>query len=165
MNLDPTIVRQQIENLKVSYPDLIEDDESWQMSLESETDLPALLTAIVRKIEDAKALAVGTKDRLDELEKRKARFEERVDAMRQLAFKMMQAAEVNKIELAEATLSLRNGAQQLVGEADPAALPDTLCKVSRTIDRTKVKEALKAGQEVPGFTLSNAAPSLSIRVK
>lgn len=165
MNLDPTIIRRQLENLKVSYPEILEDDEAWQISLESETDLPALMTAIVRKIEDAKALAVGTKDRLEDLEKRKARFEDRVEAMRQLAFKLMQAAEVNKLELAEATLSLRNGAQQIVGEADPATLPDDFCKVSRTIDRTKIKEALKAGKEVPGFSLSNAAPSLSIRVK
>jgi hypothetical protein len=165
MNLDPTIIRRQLENLKVSYPEILEDDEAWQMSLESETDLPALMTAIVRKIEDAKALAVGTKDRLEELEKRKARFEDRVEAMRQLAFKMMQAAEVSKLELAEATLSLRNGAQQIVGEADPSALPDELCKISRSPDRTKIKDALKAGQTVPGFSLSNAAPSLSIRVK
>jgi hypothetical protein len=165
MNLDPTIIRRQLENLKVSYPEILEDDEAWQMSLESETDLSALMTTIVRKIEDAKALAVGTKDRLEELEKRKARFEDRVEAMRQLAFKLMQAAQVNKLELAEATLSLRNGAQQIVGEADPTTLPDDFCKVSRTIDRTKIKEALKAGKEVPGFSLSNAAPSLSIRVK
>ena len=165
MELNPNAIRQQIENLKVSFPDLIEDDESWQMSLESETDLAELMTNLVRKIEDAKALVIGTKDRFEELEKRKARFEHRIDALRQLAFKLMQAAEVNKLELPEATLSLRNGAQQLVGEADPTAMPDELCKVSRTIDRTKVKEAIKAGKDVPGFTLSNAAPSLSIRVK
>jgi predicted nuclease with TOPRIM domain len=165
MELNPNLIRQQIENLKVSYPDLVEDEETWQMSLESQTDLAELLTNVVRKIEDAKALAVGTKDRLEELEKRKARFEHRVDALRQLAFKLMSAAEVNKLELAEATLSLRNGTPQLIGEADPTLLPDDLCKVSRSIDRTKVKDALKSGRDVPGFSLSNSAPSLSIRVK
>jgi hypothetical protein len=163
--LDPTIIRRQIENLKVSFPDLAGDDESWQVSLESETDLSELLTNIIRKIDDSKALVIGTKDRFEELEQRKARFEHRIDALRQLAFKLMQSAEVTKLELPEATLSLRNGAQQLVGEADAASLPDDLCKVSRSIDRTKVKEALKAGKDVPGFSLSNAAPSLSIRVK
>jgi ribosomal protein L7Ae-like RNA K-turn-binding protein len=57
------------------------------MSLESETDLAELLTNLVRKIEDAKALVIGTKDRFEELEQRKARFEHRIDALRQLAFK------------------------------------------------------------------------------
>jgi Siphovirus Gp157 len=163
--LDPTVIRRQIENLKVSFPDLAGDDESWQMSLESETDLAELLTNLIRKIDDAKALVIGTKDRFEELEQRKARFEHRIDALRQLAFKLMQSAEVTKLELPEATLSLRNGAQQLVGEADAASLPDELCKISRNPDRTKIKEALKAGQTVPGFQLSNAQPSLSIRIK
>jgi hypothetical protein len=163
--LDPTIIRRQIENLKVSFPDLAGDDESWQMSLESETDLAELLTNVVRKIDDAKALVIGTKDRFEELEQRKARFEHRIDALRQLAFKLMQSAEVTKLELPIATLSIRNGAQQIVGENKPEHLPDDLCKVSRAIDRTKVKEALKAGKYVPGFSLSNAEPSLSIRVK
>jgi hypothetical protein len=163
--LDPTVIRRQIENLKVSFPDLAGDDESWQMSLESETDLAELLTNLVRKIDDAKALVIGTKDRFEELEQRKARFEHRIDALRQLAFKLMQSAEVTKLELPEATLSLRNGAQQLVGEADATTLPDELCKISRNPDRTKIKEALKAGQTVPGFSTVERTPSLSIRIK
>jgi hypothetical protein len=164
-NFNPQIVRQQIENLKVAYPALIEDDESWQMSLESETDLHGFLTDIVRKIEDTKALVIGTKDRFEELKARKDRFEYRIEALRELAFKAMHAAEVAKVELPEATLSLRAGTQQLIGEADANSLPDELCKISRSPDRTAIKDALKTGQTVPGFTLSNSQPSLSIRIK
>lgn len=165
MQLNPLVIRQQIENLKVAHPDLLEDDEAWQMSLESETGIDDLLTNIVRQIEDAKALVIGTKDRSEELDKRRKRFEHRIEALRDLAFKIMHSAELARLELPEATLSLRAGTQQLVGEADPASLPDTLCNVSRSLDRTAIKEALKAGQTVPGFTLSNSPPSLSIRIK
>lgn len=165
MRLDPFVVRQQIANLKVSHPDLVEDDEAWALSLESETELDEMLTRIVRRIEDAKALALGTKDRYEELKARKERFEARVEALRGLAFKLMEAANVRSRELPEATLSLRNGQPQIVGDADPATLPDDLCKISRTPDRTAIKDALKAGQTVPGFNLSNSQPSLSIRIK
>lgn len=165
MQLNPMVIRQQIENLKISHPSLMEDDEAWQASLESETGLHDILTNIVRRIEDTKALVVGTKDRFEELKARKDRFEHRVEALRELAFKLMQAADVAKVELPEATLSLRAGTQQLVGDAEPASLPDDLCKISRSIDRTAVKDALKVGQTVPGFQLSNSPPSLSIRVK
>lgn len=165
MKLDPAAIRQQIENLKVSYPALAEDDEAWQISLESETDLLAFLIGVVRKIEDTKALIVGTKDRFDELKARKDRFEHRIDALREIAFKAMQAADLPKIELPEATLSIRAGQQQIVGDADPASLPDPLCKISRDLNRTAIKDALKAGVTVPGFSLSNAQPSLSIRIK
>lgn len=165
MQLDPRIVRQQIENLKVSYPDLIEDDEAWQASLESETDAHELLRSIVFRIDDAKAMVIGTKDRFEELKARKDRYESRIEGLRELAFKIMQSAELAKIELPEATLSLRAGTQQLVGDADPASLPDDLCKISRDLDRKAIKDALKTGQTVPGFELSNSPPSLTIRIK
>jgi nitrogen fixation/metabolism regulation signal transduction histidine kinase len=144
---------------------LAEDDEAWQMSLESETSINDFLTAIVRQIEDAKALVIGTKSRFEELDARKKRFEHRIEALRELAFKIMHTAEIAKAELPEATLSLRAGQQQLVGDADPAALPDSFVKISRILDRAAIKDALKTGQIVPGFELSNSPPSLSIRIK
>ena len=163
--LDPRIVRQQIENLKIAHPELLEDDEAWIATLESETSFEDLLTSVVRRIEDTKALADGTAGRLDELHARTDRFLHRIDTLRNLAFKIMQAAELAKVELPEATLSLRAGTQQLIGEADPKELPDELCKISRNLNRTAIKEALKTGLTVPGFELSNSPPLLTIRIK
>ena len=163
--LDPRLVRQQIENLKIAHPELLEDDEAWIATLESETSFEDLLTSVVRRIEDTKAMIIGTKDRFEELKSRKERFEHRVDTLRNLAFKIMQAAELAKVELPEASLSLRAGTQQLVGEADPKELPDELCKISRDLNRTAIKDALKTGLTVPGFELSNSPPSLTIRIK
>lgn len=163
MYLNPEIIKRQIENLKLIHPELADDD--WQLSIESETDLHELLTNIVHQIDDSKALVIGTKARFEELAARKDRFERRIEALRELAFKLMHAAEVAKVELPEATLSLRAGTQQLVGDADPTTLADEFCKISRDLNRTAIKDALKAGQTIPGFQLSNATPSLSIRIK
>jgi len=165
MQLNPLVIRQQIENLKVAYPTLVEDDEAWQMSLESETNINELLTTIVRRIEDTRALSSGTSERLEELAARKLRFEHRIKALRELIFKIMSAAELAKIELPECTLSLRGGQQQLVGDVDPQELPDSFVRISRVVDRTAIKDALKTGQTVPGFELSNSQPSLTIRIK
>jgi len=163
--LDPRDVRQQVENLKIVHPELLEDDESWLASLESETDFTDLLTNIVERIDDTKAMVVGTKDRFEELKARKDRFEHRIEMLRGLLFNLMQAADVAKVELPIATLSLRAGQQQLIGEPDPFFLPEHFRKTVVTADRTKIKEALKAGESVEGCELSNSPPSLSIRVK
>jgi hypothetical protein len=165
MQFNPHLVRQQVENLKVIHPELLEDEEAWLASLESETDFDEILTTIVRRIEDTKALAIGTKDRLEELKSRKDRFEQRIETLRELVFKIMHTAEIAKRELPECTLSLRGGTPQLVGDADPKDLPEELCKISRNLNRTAIKEALKDGQMVPGFSLSNSPPSLTIRIK
>lgn len=165
MNINPQVVRQQIENLKISHPEILEDDEAWLASLESETKFEELLTQLVRRIEDTKALAEGTAGRLEELKARKDRLLHRMESLRGLLFKLMDSAELQKLELAEATITVRKGQPQLIGEADPFFLPEHFCKISRTVDRTAVKDALKTGKEVPGFSLSNSPPSLTIRIK
>lgn len=165
MSINPDIIKRQIENLRISYPELVEDAEGWLLSLESETDLDTALTSIVRQISDTKALEDGTKVRLEELRARADRFGRREDILRGLAFKLLEVAGVKKRELPEATLSIRNGQAKLIGEADPETVPDEFCKVTRSIDRTKVKDAIKSGRDVPGFTLSNGEQSLAIRIK
>lgn len=162
---NPLVVRQQIENLKISHPELLEDDEAWLSSLESETRFEELLTQVVRRIEDTKALADGMAGRLTELQERKARFLHRMESLRDLLFKLMESAELNKLELAEATISVRKGQPKVIGDADPKDLPDELCNISRDLNRSAIKDVLKTGKEVPGFSLSNSPPSLSIRIK
>lgn len=165
MQLDPLLVQQQIANLLLQYPELAEDEILRADMIEGETDAFSLLTEIVRRIEDAKALRDGTKDRLDDLKFRKDRFARRIDALRDLAFKVMDFANLQKAELAEATLSIRKGQPQIVGEPDIAKLPDNLIKIIREPDKAAIKEALQNGKSVPGCELGNGHPSISIRIK
>lgn len=161
--LDPRVVRQQIENLKLMHPELLEDDEAWLASLESETKFEELLTQVVRRIEDTKALAEGMAGRLTELQERKSRFLHRMESLRGLLFKLMDSAELNKLELAECTLSIRNVAPSVV-ITNEENLPDIACKFERKPDKTKIKELLKTGQ-VAGATMSNGGKKLAMRVK
>lgn len=163
--LDPTIIRHQIDNLSIAYPDLATDEEDWSLALASETDLDDLLVMLVRRIDDTKALLEGTDGRLKELQSRKERFGRRIEAYRTLILKLMSAADVKTRELAEATLSVCNVAPKVVGEPDPLTLPDDLVVVQRKPDRTAIKEALQAGREVTGCQLSNGDVSLTVRVK
>lgn len=163
MNINPEIVKRQIENLKVLHVDLFEDEEAWLLALESETDMDALLTSIVRRIEDSKALVLGTKDRAEELAARRRRFEDRIESLRTLAFKIMEAADIAKIELPEVTLSVRNVAPSVV-ITDEDNLPDIACKFERKPDKAKIKELLATGL-VAGAAMTNGGKILSIRIK
>lgn len=165
MQLDPLQVQQQIANLLLQYPELQEDAVLRADMIEAETDANELLTQIVRRIEDAKALRDGTKDRLDDLKNRKDRFGRRIDALRELALKIMDAANLRSVELPEATLSIRKEQLQIVGEPDLARLPDSLVKIIREPDKGAIKEALQSGRSVPGCELGNGQPSISIRIK
>jgi hypothetical protein len=158
-------LRLEIEALLREFPDLADDEILRADMLEGETDIREIVTSVNRMMEDAKALRDGTVARLDELASRKGRFQQRMDFGRELIRKILESAQIRKLELAEVTVSLRNNAPALMGEHDPESMPSEFCKVTRTIDRKKVREALEAGRDVEGFYLSNAAPSLMVKVK
>jgi Siphovirus Gp157 len=161
--LDPAIISRSIANLLLQNPELAEDEVLRADMIEGETDAFALLTDIVRRIEDAKALEVGTAGRLAELKTRKERFGRRIDGLRTLAFKIMEACELSKLEMAEATLSLRNVAPSVV-IVDEESLPDIACKFERKPDKAKIKELLMTGP-VSGASMGNGSKAISIRIK
>jgi hypothetical protein len=166
MRIDLQIVQHQIANLQTTYPDLTADEEGWMLALSGETELDELLTMLVTKIGDTDALLDGTAIRAEELAARQARFKRRIEAYRALIFKLMEAAELPKRELPLATISVRKGTPKVI-ITDEAALPDTVCKFTRKPDLALIKDILtnSPSPPLPGATLSNAEPSITIRVK
>lgn len=165
LETETDLLRTQIAMLLNDYPDLQEDEFLRADMLEGSTDMHAVLTSIHRMIDDAKGLRDGTAARLDDLAARKARFQQRVDFGRDLICKIMDTADLRKVELPEVTLSMRKNPPRVIGDPDASLLPDELTRVVRSPDKAKIREALEAGRDVPGCALSNSPPSLSIRVK
>lgn len=99
---------------------------------------------------------------MKEMSERRDRYGRQQEAARDGIFRIMQAAELTKLELPEATLSVRPGAVRVV-ITDEADLPDSFVRVKREADKAAIKDALKAGQFVPGAALSNGGPTLHVR--
>lgn len=158
-------LRLEIEAMLRAYPDLADDEVARLDTLDGETDVREVLISLARMLDDTHALQEGVHGRIEELKARKDRFSSRAEFLRDLIFKLMASANFKKLELPLVTLSLRNNPRALIGDADPATLPDELVKITRAVDRRKVREAIDAGHDVPGFQLSNAPPSLMVRVK
>jgi hypothetical protein len=162
---DADALRREIERLLLEYPELVDDEVLRADMLDGSTDIGDILTSLIHTIQDATALEEGTRARLVELKLRGQRFTMRVEFVRALIFKIMETAQLKKLELSEATLLIRANPQQIVGELDAAMLPDELCRIKREPDKAKIRARLLEGGEVPGCMLSNAPPSLMVRVK
>jgi hypothetical protein len=159
-------LHQQIANLYLQFPELKDDDEMLRVdTLEGATDLKELATAILNALADARALHDGAQLRMDELKARQDRFKMRGEFLRAMLLKILQTIDVRKLELAVATVTIKAGQPRLIGDPDPNALPDELCRISREPDRAKIRDSLLRGRIVPGFTLSNGEPSLAVYVK
>jgi hypothetical protein len=160
---DARQLQQEIANLYLQFPELKGDDEMLKVdTLEGATNLKEFLSAVLDGYGKAQEGVIGSKARLDDIRARHTRYEMRVDFLRGMMQKILAAADIRKVELPEATLSMKNGQPKVIGEVDPAALPDEFCRIKREPDKEKIKTALLNGQTVDGFSLSNGEPSLAV---
>ena len=163
MRLDAHIVTQQITALLLTYPELAEDEILRADMIEAETEAHDLLRKIEQARQDAIAMAGAVATLIAGLELRLGRFERREKGLRELAFKIMQVANLRKIELPEASYGIRNVPPSVL-ITDESALPDAAFKFVKTLSKTKVKELLQAGP-VAGACMSNGSATLSIRTR
>jgi hypothetical protein len=156
-------LRRQIEALIRDNPDMMEDEYLRVDMLDGETDIKGALTALVAEVGYSEAIVEALAQRMQKYTARKARIAHRAEVLRELILKVLQSADLKKIELAEATLSQTKRPPQIIGEPDADELPDELVKIKREPDKAKIRAALLAGVTVPGVVLSNSAPGLTIR--
>ena len=157
-------VVREISDLIAVYPEL-EDDETLRAdTLEGATDINSVLAKLVQEREAAYGMADGIKVPVDDLRQRKARLERRGDGYGEAIEKIMNAAGLNKVTLPNATLSITNAAPP-VTISDEAAIPERFIRTKREIDKTAINAAVKAGEEIPGVVIGNAATRLTVRVK
>ena len=97
MNL--AIVRQQISNLLLELPELADDDVLRSDMLEAETDAHEFLRMLERRRQEAEHLTEAIAANITALSERKARMWRREEAMRKLMLKVMEAADLRKVEL------------------------------------------------------------------
>lgn len=157
-------LKQQIDALLTEYPELQEDEVLRADMLEGETELASIMKWLLNQEREAASMTDAIKLRSKEIGERKARYERRSEAMRKLMQSVLDRADLRKIELPEATISLRSVPRSLVIE-DENLLPLEYGSNVWKPDRKAIKAALDEGKEVRGATLSNGGETISIRVK
>lgn len=163
--LHPEIIKSQIAQLRLQYGELESDEESWLLTLESQTDLNELADKLIDRERECAALAGGIASRIAELENRQARFVDQSKRIRDVLFALLQAANVPKLERPEATISISKGRDR-VEIVDEAAVPDAFCNIKRTPNKTLIKELLTGTSVKPNWArISKSEPSLLMRTK
>ena len=143
-------------------PDLASDETALRDTLDGETDVFDLIRRLARFTLDAEATAAAAKERADNINARRQRYERRAHHARQAMFGMLDALGETKLEDAEFTVSLRVGRPSVI-ITDEAELPEPFVKVTRSPDKTAIAAALKAGGAVPGAEMANGMPTLTLK--
>jgi len=123
-----------------------------------------VLARLLRAMGEADAAAEAIRNRATDLDTRHDRFIRQRDSYRAAVYAIFDALGLTKWRHAEFTASLSPGRAGVV-VTDEAALPDAFVKVTRSPDKTAIKAALAQGEIVPGVTVENNPPTLTIRTK
>ena len=152
------------EALKAAYPEVADDEDAARALVEGETRLHELLGYVLRSIMDDEALIAATGQRIKELQERKKRFENRAARKRAMCQEAMETAALSKFEGADCTAFVATRKPKLT-VYDVDELLDDFIRIERKPDTTAIRAALEKGDAVPGASLSNSAPSLTLRTK
>ncbi len=165
MLLDVAVVRAQIEQLKLTNPEIWESEDIVLLedSLLGSTELYEFLTICEDRRQDSVSTAAGIATRIAELGLRQKRYEHREQAMRALIFRLMTAAEVRKVELPIATISIGKGREKLV-ILDKDAVPPHLRRPGPP-DMAAIKGERDAGMQFNWVAIEPATQQLIIRTK
>lgn len=149
------------KELLAEHPDMEGDPALLADTLEGITDAPTVIASFIRKAREDEANVDALSVMMKDMGARKSRLQARADKLRAAALSLLDAIGLRKLEQPDFTLSVRSVPPKVEID-DEAAIPDHLCKLVRTPDKTKLKEALSFGP-VEGARMSNGGETLSIR--
>lgn len=142
-----------------------DDDQAFVDTLEGETDAIDLARKVVRWLNEQEAHEKANKELAETYRARAKVFEDRQGRARSALLHFLLETGSKSMPLPEATLSVIAPRAKIVGEPDPAILPDALVRIKREPDKTAILAALKGGEIVPGCTLGNGSPSLMVKTR
>jgi hypothetical protein len=151
------------DQLRAQFPEA--DEDTLRDTLEGLSSLPEALAAVTRSYLDDLSLAAALGMRIDDMQERLSRIENRADKKRALVTSVMERADIKKLAEPDFTASIRSSPPAVV-VTDEGQIPQAYWKPQPPkLDRQSISAALKSGATVPGALLSNPEMVLSVRTK
>ena len=160
--LDASQIITQIRALVAANPELLDDEVLAADTLEGQTDALDLVDQILASLAVNKAHVRGLKDHIEDMSNRLIRLQGRQDALRTLLQRILEESGLKRLERPAATLSLAKGPPKVM-ITDENLLAFEFLRIRQEPNKMKIKEALLAGNTVPGAQFSNSETTLTIR--
>jgi hypothetical protein len=163
---DAAYTARRIQEMLAAYPELMDDADLRADMIDGETDFPRVMSRLVRAQQERIALASGVAEYIGALSERKARMERGANGIKETMLDLMQAAGADKVTLPEATISVTKPRTTVeIVDGAEAHLPQGFVTFKPIPDKTALKSALEAGEDIPGARLVTGDPGLTIRTR
>ena len=141
-----------------------EDGELLADMIEGCTDAFELADILIERDATIATYSTALRLRVAEVGFRLKRLEWESECNRRSLAHLLEAMGERKLERPEGTISLRRVPPSLL-DGPVENLPPHLTRVKVEPDKKAIKEAIEAGEDVPGWQLNNGGQSLSVRRK
>jgi hypothetical protein len=139
------------------------DDELTNDMVEGETSILEAIDRALVDIDENEAMAFGLASKIAEFSARKSRCESRVERVRTLIEQALVTANIPSLKTVTATLSVKSVPPKPI-VTDEAEIPAAFWKSpDPVLDKKAINDAVKAGQSIPGVSMTNGSTSLQIR--
>ncbi|MDH7790699.1 siphovirus Gp157 family protein [Ochrobactrum sp. AN78] len=146
----------------------IDDEESFEIAIESETNLLEVISKALDKIDEDDVLDAGLTAKIEAFTERRNAIRKQKDFLRTSIEQAMLIAEQETMRLPTATLTLRKVKPGTVIETE-AEIPSRFWTPQETpapkLNKKILLEALEAGETIPGARLDNGSIILTVRRK
>jgi hypothetical protein len=155
---------QQLREIYAADPVLADDEEGISRELaDAEITHPdVLLGRAIDAVVWCERREIEADQLRREMVQRRDRYRARAETIRSVIENLLFALEKTKHAAKWGAASLAMGPKSVV-LTDAELVPDEFCRTERHVQLTLIREAIDAGEAVPGAALSNPAPVLRIK--
>lgn len=164
IKLDADEVTRQIDRLVAEFPELEADEALRADMLEGSTQINEVIARALDHMVEADIMVSAIAMRCAQQEERKGRYERRSTAMRSLILSLMQKANLPKIALPEASISISAGRESVV-IIDADSVPRQLGTSSWSPDKKAIAKQIAQGETVPGAFMQRGPDTLRVSKK
>lgn len=151
------LLRAQLDDICASDPDFLRD------AIEGETNVRELIAKIAAEEGEDKAIISALETFAEGLAARKDRIKARVETRRALLATALEVAGLKSLETPTGTVAITKVAPKAI-TTEESEIPSRFWKAQPPkLDRKALADALKAGETIPGATLSNGSQTVTIR--
>lgn len=151
------------EEVRERFSDI--DDDTLADTVEGLSDLPDLLSGLVRSALEDHVLAMALRERIREMRARLDRLDSSVEKKRAIVKDAMDRANLKKLIQPDFTASVAAGAPSLVVTDQMSISDEFWIPQPDKLDRQFLLSHLKAGNEIRGASLGVGKSTLTVRTK
>lgn len=160
LQIEAEVAKTMIANIRAVIGD---DEQAAADAIEGETNLDLAMSAALERVSELETMIAAIKAREASLKERRDRLDRQASLIRTAMGAALEQSGLKRMELPEATLSLRPLPQKAL-VFDEASVPSQFWKrADPKLDLRLLATALKEGP-VPGATLSNGGQTVQIRM-